>query len=210
MITKDFIQSRGEASPLILCMRSLHSKPSVFLMCCVGVSGSLLQTDGTVVPTHALASRGSRSVCVHLRACVCACVSRLGSQGHLRHTIAHIWASTHTHTRSARALFLAPGKWKAPHNAGSLTLVTEEHFEYRLYFCHATLISGPFSPSCLTCTIPPWPPTVFFSAPSFCSCCLFFFCSHVFSLRVILCRKHIWNGVSLQKKTTKKILVIIP
>lgn len=141
------------------------------------------------------------------RVCACAraCASRPGSRGHLWHTIAHICASTHTHTRSARALFLAPGKWKAPHNAGSLTLVTEEHFEYGLYFCHATLISAPFSPSCLTCTIPPWPQLYSFPLPHFYHAVFFVFSlsSHVFSLRVILCRKHIWNGVSLQKKRKK-------
>lgn len=79
-----------------------HSKPSVFLMCCVRVSGSLLQSDGTVVLTHALTSRGRRAECVHL--CVCVRVS-LG-RGHKGTLDIHsyTYAQAHTNARSAQAV----------------------------------------------------------------------------------------------------------
>lgn len=153
-----------------------HSKPSVFLMCCVRVSGSLLQSDGTVVLTHALTSRGRRAECVHL--CVCVRVS-LG-RGHKGTLDIHsyTYAQAHTQTLALLKLFLAPGKWKVPHNVGSLTLVTEEHFEDRFqipplflpcnsYFC--SFFSLDFHNPSMT-------PAVFFSSPSFFM--PFFFCSH--------------------------------
>lgn len=89
-----------------------HSGRSVFLMCCVCVCLYVFRapcSDSNVM----LSSAEGVGLCI----CVCVCVSRLGSYD-CKHT--------HTHTHSA---LLAPGKWKAPHN---VTLVTEEHFEYRL------------------------------------------------------------------------------
>lgn len=102
-----------------------HSKSSVFLCAVfyvVHVSGSLAPIRRRCCrqqDLHALASRGSQAVCVCIRVCVYAGVTRGTLDIH----------HTHTQTRtslSAQAQFLAPGIWKAPNYVGSLTLVTEE------------------------------------------------------------------------------------
>lgn len=182
MITKVFIQSRGEASPPILCMRSLTANLQCFVCCGLRCTRFALPCTkhNKRRGLRALASRGSQAA--RASACVCA---RLGHKGHLRHTT---HTQTHKHTSlSAQAQFLAPGKWKAPNHVGSLTLVTEELL---------LLLLNSYFPSRLTCTISPWPPLGYFLLPVF-SCFLLFLFPYP---RGILCR----NTFETQRLYKKK------
>lgn len=150
--------------------------------------------------TRSHQQRESGLVCAPVRVCVRECESRLGSQGHLRHTIAHVCTSTHTHTRSlcsssvssTREMEGTTQRWiydlgdrrafrvQTP-NSSSISAM--QLLFLLLFLPLAWLSQSLHDPNC-----------VLFLSLIFHAVFCFFFAP------IILCRKHIWNAVSLQKK----------